>query len=410
MARNDIRQLNRIIFGHGNIQVSPQHVQMLNNKDPVPFIPMGKHQPPSTGFQVLLTGYASHIFTSERTKNHFVRLDIAINQLRALPRPAFDGYQKTGSVDTRLIKTQFFNIWYKIHSGQVLVFNIEAVDAVQRERARQEKPAMYNVRKEGPVWQLIGETNAVSTPYAAVNGQSNNLAKATWLMGLHLEAEFGKNRIKDFTLFHNPSVGAAGDTWESMQDKLGFTTPVTREFSKILQDVQQSGKDVKWIAHSQGGVIFAEGVRFFLNGNHSSALRGANGLFKDKEKASLNKNSVAFHGNANNNYRSKFLLERAGIEVIDIRGSDYDFVYNMVGMNAENGWSVLRSLVYANHVISGSVKQSPHTLEQSANAWCNNMTSGPGNGRNALQRGYEHAEAFVVTHQHLVTYIPNYLI
>ena len=66
MARNDIRQLNRIIFGHGNIQISPAHVQMLNNKDPVPYIPMGKHQPPSTGYQVLLGGYASHILAAEK--------------------------------------------------------------------------------------------------------------------------------------------------------------------------------------------------------------------------------------------------------------------------------------------------------------------------------------------------------
>ena len=107
MARNDIRQLNRIIFGHGNIQVSPQHVQMLNNKDPIPYIPSGKQQPPSTGFQVLLGGYASHIFKLEKNERYFVQLEQSINQLRALPRPAFGGYQKTGSVDTRLIKTTF---------------------------------------------------------------------------------------------------------------------------------------------------------------------------------------------------------------------------------------------------------------------------------------------------------------
>lgn len=409
MALSDVQALNRLIFQHGNIQVSPQHLQVLNRKRPVPFISDGQQLPSNTGYQVFLTGYAKHILEVEKQQKNRFDINRAINQLRSLSRPTFGGHKLIGSADTRLFASPVFNIWYKINSGQIIIFNIEAVDAIQRERARLEKPALYTVKKEGPEWRLVGKTNAINTTYAAVNGQSNDLKKASWLMGLHLEAEFGKSRIKEYTLFHNPTVSGLADTWESMRDKVGFTTPVTKEFSQVLQATQQSGKDVKWIAHSQGGAIFAEGVRYFLNGNSSWALLGgANGAFKKKEKISLDKNSVAFHGNANNNYRSKFLLDRASITVLAIRGNEYDMVYNIAGMNAESGWNVIRSLVYCNHVFDGSVQQSPHTTPKDAVQFDKDMASAPGKGRNALQKGFERTETFAVT-QNVMAYIPNFL-
>ena len=269
---------------------------------------------------------------------------------------------------------------------------------------------LYQILKGGLGWELVGKTDSIKTPYAAVNGQSNPLDKAVWLMGLHLQSEFGKDNVREYTLFHNPSVGGVGDSWESLQDKLGFTTPVSKQFSEVLQKAQKSEISVKWIAHSQGGIIFAEGVRYFLNGNSNTALLGgANGLFKNKEKISLNKHSVAFHSNGNNTYRSKFLLDRAGIEVIAVRGNENDFVYNILGMNAANGWHVVRSIAYANHVIGGSTQQSSHTLPQGTAQLDQNMQYGPGKGRNALQRGVENVEIFAVTHN-VKAYIPNFLI
>lgn len=409
MALSDIQVLNRLIFQHGNVQVAPQHLVILNQKKPVFFIPIGQHQPPNAGYQVFLTGYASHILGQERNNKYAFQLDKSINQLRALPRPTFGGHKLIGSTDTYLFASPVFNIWYKIHSGQVIIFNIEAVDAVQRERARLEKPALYTVKKDGPGWKLAGKTENITTAYAAVNGQSNNLAKATWLMGLHLQKEFGKKTIKEYTLFHNPSIGSVGDSWESLRDKLGFTTPVSKQFSAVLQRAQTSGTPVKWVAHSQGGIIFAEGVRFYLNGNSSTALLGGfNGRLKNKEKISLNKHSVAFHGNANNNYRSQYLLERAGIEVLAVRSNENDFVYNILGANAACGWHVVRSIAYANHVVAGSVQQSPHTTLQNTKEFNQNMQTGPGKGRNAMQRSVEKTEVFLVTNN-VMAYIPNFL-
>jgi len=191
------------------------------------------------------------------------------------------------------------------------------------------------------------------------------------------------------------------------RDKLGFTTDVTRNFSKVLQETQKSGKEIKWMAHSQGGLLFAEGVRYFLNGNSSWAIFGGfNGIFKDKDEIDLSNHKVVFHSNANNNFRSSFLFERAGIEVLDAHANDYDIVNTFAGLNTLNPVKMLGSLVYSPHVFNGSVQQSPHTLPQSQNQWEQNMESGPGRGRSALQEGFE---AVNNTLQSGVRYIQNFL-
>lgn len=408
MELYDVTNINNTIFKDGNVRTSPQHLKTLNNTSPTPFRPATGVNP-EAGYQVFLTGYANYILEQEKKHRQSAELLASLNSLRSIPRPSVGGYKKAGSIDTRLYKTHSFNIWYKVNSGQVLIINIEPTDDLDKARAKAESVGLYKVRNMGGGEWEARKTTKIETSFAAVNGQSNSLAKAKWLMAQHLEFEFGPAASKEYTLFHNPSVGGAGDTWESIQDKLGFTTDVTKEFSKLLQDTQKKGKDVKWIAHSQGGAIFAEGVRYSLNGNSSWAiLGGLNGKFKDKKSISLDKHSVAFHGNANNNFRSKFLFDRAGIKVLAAHGNDSDGVYNVIGMNAENSWNIIRSLVYWNHVTSGSVQQSPHTTMQTQEDWDKSMTLGPGKGRNAFQKKFESAEKFLITHN-VMGYIPNFL-
>src|SRR5690625_8049870 len=89
-------------------------------------------------------------------------------------------------------------------------------------------------------------------------------------MSRQLEFAFGRD-LKEYTLFHNPSVGGLGDTWESVRDKLGFTTPVTREFARLLSQTQAAGNETRWVAHSQGGLILTEAVRGCRNGRHTYA-------------------------------------------------------------------------------------------------------------------------------------------
>ena len=47
----------------------------------------------------------------------------------------------------------------------------------------------------------------------------NQLAKAAWLMGTHLDAAYQTDTIKAYTLFHNPTDNIALDGIECVFDK-----------------------------------------------------------------------------------------------------------------------------------------------------------------------------------------------
>lgn len=382
-------QFTQLVFRHGAIQTSPEHVAMLNSQGTVPFADKTLERGiVMAGYQVLLTGYANFILDKEEAAQQGRNLISLLTSLRAMPRPNQAKVLK-GSISTFKLENNYFRVDYRIANGQVIVYNIQPVDKLQKQRDRLEQAALYKIKKnEQGIWQVSGRVESVTTRYAAVNGQSNNLAKASWLMGSHLEYEF-KN-LHEYTLFHNPSVGGSGDTWESFCDKMGITTNVTKKFAQVLATTQAAGNETGWIAHSQGGAIFAEGVRYLLNGQSSYALHKfrLNGIRNPEKGELLNKQSVAFHANANNNLRSKPLFARAGIKVLAIRANDYDMVPNIIGMNTLNPRKLIGSLVYSNHVFNGSVTQSPHTLMQDQKEWNKNMENGPGKGRGIIQKAF----------------------
>jgi hypothetical protein len=399
-------QFTQLLFRHGAIQTSPEHVAMLNTRRALTFQGRFEASPSNAGYQVLLNGYANYILGKEELKETYGELDKLLVSLRSIPRPPNAQILK-GSISIFKQSNNAYRIDYKIANGQVLVYNIQPIDKLQRQRDKQEQIALYKIkRNEQGIWQVGGRVESVATRYAAVNGQSNNLAKAAWLMGSHLEYEF-KN-LQEYTLFHNPSIGGAGDTWESFRDKMGITTPVTKKFAQILAETQAAGNETGWIAHSQGGAIFAEGVRYLLNGQSSWALNKfrLNGIRNPDKGELLDKQSVAFHANANNNLRSKPLFRRAGIKVLAIRANDYDMVPNLIGMNTLNPRKLIGSLVYSTHVFNGSVAQSPHTLMQDQQTWSENMENGPGKGRSVVQRAFHRTEKTV---SKLVRPRPNYL-
>ncbi|MCP4433736.1 MAG: hypothetical protein GY806_22415 [Gammaproteobacteria bacterium] len=404
----DTNIINRHIFSEGSIQVSPAEIVQLNLQQPTAFKASYINTPIVSGYQVFLSGYASKILHQETSIVFRQSLEIAINSLRSNGR-VNNIYNKIGSPKTLMLQADYHSIWYRFNSGQVLIYNIELKDNFRLQRDKLERIGAYKIRKNTlGIWESKGKVSAVNTQYAAVNGQSNNLAKATWLMGEHLDFEFGKGTVKEYTLFHNPSVGGGGDTWESFRDKLGVTTEVTKKFSHLLQDTQKSGNETKWMAHSQGGVIFAEAVRYHLNGNSSWSITGGfNGVFRKDKGESLNMHSVAFHGNANNNLRSKVLFDRAGVEVLATRANSYDFVNTLIGANTTNPWRIAGSIVYANHVFSGSPQQSPHTLmKEGFDEWDEQMKFGPGKGRGIIQKSFD---ALDKTGRKGIEYISNYL-
>ena len=83
-----INQFTQLVFRHGAIQTSPEHVAMLNNLAMTPFEYEGlSKNPTEAGYKVILNGYAEFIRKKERTTDEFQSLQILLNKLRALPRP-----------------------------------------------------------------------------------------------------------------------------------------------------------------------------------------------------------------------------------------------------------------------------------------------------------------------------------
>ncbi len=206
---------------------------------------------------------------------------------------------------------------------------------------------MYNVkRNRGGDWTATRlPSYQVSTKHAAVNGQSNILDKAKTLMAHHVSYAFDQS-LKEYTLFHNPSDGGKWDTYESSLDKRGQTTGVTKEFSKVLNNVQTGQHNVEWIAHSQGGVIFTEAVRFHIeNGGET-----------------LGKNSVVFHAGANNIKKTENNLSMAGITILGYNDHPYDIVPQLFGGHATSVSNVVGSVLHSLYVFNGSSERSPHTL------------------------------------------------
>ncbi|HNG61022.1 MAG TPA: hypothetical protein PKZ52_14455 [Cellvibrionaceae bacterium] len=375
-----------------NMQCHPHELMKLNS---APFVEVLRGASAPYGYQIFLTGYSDMVALKEQelSADSARQLSQDFHLIKSNPR-MLSNHKLNGSVDTWSAQGRYYRMDYKVSNGQVVIFNIQPLDHIQKSRDLLEKPSLYSVAKnsEGG-WHIKSKVDVAKEGYGAVNGQSNNLTKATWLMGAHLEFEYG-NQVKEFTLFHNPSVGGPGDTWESFRDKLGITTPVTKVFAEKLLAAQQANQTIKWVAHSQGGVIFAEAVRTILKKNK-------------KQTRILDKQSIALHGNANNNFRSSFLFDKAGIEVIASRGNTYDLVYVFAGLNTLNPWRMIGAAVYWRHVFSGSVNQSTHTMQhKDYDAWNQEMTFGAGRGRSPIQKGFHAVDQLG---RKAIKAIPNYL-
>lgn len=387
-GRNEI---NHLTMHFGALQVSPKKMANLNSRPGTQFADRLDQSPSVAGYQVVLNGYADHIFNLEKSADEFYFLENLLRSLRSNPRP-ISGHVKKGSLSTHQHSNDSYLVQYRIANGQVVVYNIQPQDKLQKQRDKLEKPGLYNVKKNSKgIWSISAKVDKVTTPHAAVNGMLNNLAKATWLMGSHIEHAYGKN-ISNYTLFHNPSGGwFMPDLWESTRDKMGFSTAVTKQFSQVLTQTQAAGNRTKWVAHSQGGLIFTEAVRYALNSGSSTALHRLrlNGMLHPDKGSVLDNHKVSFHGNANNIWRSKKLMERADINILAVRIHDYDVVGNVVGGNTSSLRKIAGSLVYFPHIKSGSIPQSPHTTMQSHKDWDKQMRTGPGIGRSATQQAFE---------------------
>lgn len=204
-------------------------------------------------------------------------------------------------------------------------------------------------------WGQPVATTRVKTQHAAVNGMLNDLQKATWLMGTHLDVAYKDDRPDKYTLFHNPSESAPLDFYECINDNgLGMTTKNAKHLASVLLDIQLRGGPTKWVVHSQGGIIFKQAVKHHL---------------KENPGVSLSKNTVVFHAGGNNKNETDQLLSAAQVKrVAPDRNNPFDMVPNLAGRNDLSAGSIVRGLAFAKKVGGKTVSkqkspiESPHTL------------------------------------------------
>lgn len=200
-------------------------------------------------------------------------------------------------------------------------------------------------------WAREGSVTSVTTQHAAVNGMLNDLEKAIWLMGVHSRQAYPQDDVKHYTLFHNPSESVLLDLYECVRDSLGLPTENAKYLAAALADVQRKGTPVKWVVHSQGGIIFTQAVAHHLK-KHPGQL--------------LNNNSVVFHAGGNNKKTTDKLLSRAGIRKNSPdKDNPFDLVPALAGRNDLSLRSIKRTAGFWQKVKGNdesSTLESPHTL------------------------------------------------
>jgi len=204
-------------------------------------------------------------------------------------------------------------------------------------------------------WAVKGPTTQIRTRHAAVNGMQNDLAKAQWLMGTHLDVAYPEANVQAYTLFHNPTDGIAlSDLAECIWDKVAplpfMTSCQVRHLADLLWEQQLKGQQTDWVVHSQGAIIFKAAVRHHL---------------RVRAGCKLDRHAVAFHAGGSVLASTKPYLEAAGIKIGLERINPFDLVPNLAGHNDLSDSGLDRALRFIRNVFSdngGDPSVSPHTL------------------------------------------------
>lgn len=192
-------------------------------------------------------------------------------------------------------------------------------------------------------------TAKVNTSHAAVNGMNNELDKAAWLMGTHLDTAYKSDGIKAYTLFHNPTDNGKLDLVECIFDKRqGTKSHNAQHLAAVLAQNNQQGKQVKWLVHSQGAIIFCAALEHYR-------------IYYGKP---LTTQQVAVHGSGANIDRLKRIAHNTGVTINNIRNNPFDLVPNVAGRNDLSSSSLVRSIKFMGLVFGkkSDPGNSPHTL------------------------------------------------
>lgn len=251
------------------------------------------------------SGYAIFIhenalgFLNQAIQDNYASFKLVrrIIAMRSNPRP-WDGGIKRGTTDHRQLAIEGIWVNYFIESGCVYIENITPNFNAA---SKHELPGLHLVSKSSDGWRISrAYVNDITTKYAAINGHDNNLnSAATEIMPHQLLSAYSDEEINEYTLFHNPAKGVFSSYYDSTRDKLGFTPPLTKRFSELLQSTQKKQSEVKWVTHNQGSLIFTQAINF-----HNKMFGG-----------SLNKHSVYFQNPANNMLTSNKILNRAQVRL-----------------------------------------------------------------------------------------------
>ncbi|OZG70586.1 hypothetical protein BTA51_24785 [Hahella sp. CCB-MM4] len=225
---------------------------------------------------------------------------------------------------------------------QMGLFEIERTSGVRwREGITEREISMLE-----SAWGTPRPVPTINTEHVAINGMSNDLKKARWLMGVHMDTAYWNDNAKAYTLVYNPTRGKL-DLFECVQDKVS-TSKVAELLAVMLIESQQKGAKRKWTAHSQGGIILTRAVE----------LVNMRGIRLDGQRVSI-------HAGGNHKTRAENAFKQAGITIDEIRRDHpNDLVPNLAGMNDLSPGAFWRSICSILLVFGDKrpVEASPHTL------------------------------------------------
>lgn len=234
----------------------------------------------------------------------------------------------------------------KFSAERTMLYHVERLTSATYDKAKNEK----GIKKLEGAWESDPKpTQKVNTVHAAVNGMQNEVDKAAWLMGTHLDTAYKVDGIKAYTLFHNPTDKAFLDLVECTFDKRqGAKSHNAKHLAAILAQNNQQGKKVKWLVHSQGAIIFCAALEHYR-------------IYYGKP---LTTQEVAIHGSGANIERFKEVANKMGMKINAIRNNPFDLVPNIAGANDLSASSLARSLKFRGLVFGKSSNPgvSPHTL------------------------------------------------
>ncbi|WP_431687238.1 hypothetical protein [Hahella sp. NBU794] len=335
---------------------------------------------PQTSWSLRRKRHGKQVFITREANQFLLNLnDYQKNEVyRALSKIVSEGgYGLTsGGLKTRpmamrsktdaIAAAGILNLVYSVNSEKIVVnaigLNNEAIG--YKNPVSQEQTCLYEISRKSSVrydeyssaqdiqdltgaWgEPIGVIE-IKTDHAAVNGMQNPLDKARWLMGVHLDTAYWDDQISRYTLFHNPTQGFVQDVFECIQDKIG-SSKAAKQLAAIMVDCQRKGRTVKWVCHSQGGIIFSRAVELV-----------------NRMGVTLEGQKVAIHAGGNKKRRAAKAFDSAKLEVVDMdRDSPFDFVPNLAGGNNWSWSSIRRCYQFAKLVVSDKnpMQTSPHTL------------------------------------------------